>query len=58
MAYLLPRELSEKYQEIERLGFLPIAVVIFVLPWATGGKLDIVRTVSRAALRLFYRVMF
>jgi len=58
VAYLLPRDLSEKYQEIERLGFLPIVVVIFVLPWATNGRLDIVRAVSRAALTLFYAVMF
>lgn len=58
MAYLLPSELSEKYQQIERLGFLPIVVVIFVLPWATSGRVDIVRMVAGSALRLFYRVMF
>ena len=37
---------------------LPIVVVIFVLPWATSGRIDIVRMVWRAALRLFYGVMF
>jgi len=58
LAYLLPDNLSRRYQELERLGFLPVVVVIFVLPWVTGGRVDIVRLVARAALKVFYGLMF
>lgn len=58
MAYLLPLHASRRYQELERYGLIPIAVVLFVLPWVTSGRIDIVRTVARWALTLFYAIMF
>ena len=56
MAYLLPPDLSMRYQELERYGLIPVLLVVFVLPWLTG--FNIVSFIANGALSVFYRVLF
>ena len=63
LAYLLPPDLSLRYQELERYGLFPLVIVLFVLPWVTSAlpgipRIDIVRSVAVWALRLFSSIFF
>ncbi|HPU86406.1 MAG TPA: site-2 protease family protein [Candidatus Latescibacteria bacterium] len=58
LANFLPYHASRRFDELEHYGLIPVAVVLFLLPWATNGRIDIVRSVSRWALTLFSRLMF
>lgn len=58
LANFLPFNASRRFDELERYGLIPVAVVLFLLPWATNGRIDIVRSVSRWALALFSKLMF
>jgi len=58
LANFLPYSASRRFDELERYGLIPVAVVLFLLPWATGGRIDIIRSVSRWALALFSKLMF
>ncbi len=58
LANFLPYNAGRRFDELERYGLIPVAVVLFLLPWATNGRIDIVRSVSRWALALFSKLMF
>lgn len=58
LANFLPYRAGRRLDELERYGLIPVAVVLFLLPWATNGRIDIVRSVSRWALALFSKLMF
>ncbi len=56
VAYLLPPDLSMKYQQLEQYGLIPVLVVVFVLPWITG--INIVSWLANGALEVFYGILF
>jgi len=58
LANFLPYNAGRRFDELERYGLIPVAVVLFLLHWATNGRIDIVRSVSRWALALFSKLMF
>ena len=56
LAYFLPRDLEMRYRDLERYGMFILIGVIFVLPWMTNGRFDVVRIVAGGALRIFQAV--
>jgi Zn-dependent protease len=56
LAYFLPPQLERKFRELDRYGLMIVVVVIFILPWATNGRIDIVRSVAGAALSAFQAI--
>jgi Zn-dependent protease len=56
LAYLLPPDLSMRFQELERYGLIPVALVLFVLPMITG--ISIVGIISSWTIAIFNAVLF
>ncbi len=56
IAYFLPRDLEMRYRDLERYGMFILIGVIFVLPWMTNGRIDVVRIVAGGALRIFQSI--
>ncbi len=56
LAYFLPRDLEMRYRDLERYGMFILIGVIFVLPWMTNGRIDVIRIVAGGALRIFQAV--
>jgi Zn-dependent protease len=58
LAHLLPYGAKRHFEELERYGLIPVGIVLFLLPWVTNGRLDVIRTVSGWALSAFSALMF
>ncbi|HDS74433.1 MAG TPA: site-2 protease family protein [Firmicutes bacterium] len=56
LAYFLPRDLEMRYRDLERYGMFILIGVIFVLPWVTNGRIDVIRIVAGGALRVFQTI--
>lgn len=56
LAYFLPHDLEMRYRDLDRYGMFILIGVIFVLPWITNGRVDVIRIVAGGALRVFQTI--